>query len=79
VLLPQASALREVEADLRAGLSTEARAHAVDLLPDVWLAPAPPFETPAARRAAYVDYLEQRLGALPQLLEEAARARAELV
>ena len=38
-----------------------------------------PFADVAAHRAAYVDYLLTRLAAAPVFIEEAARARAQLV
>ncbi len=79
VLLPFASELAGVAERMRAGLAVDLLAAVVALLPDTWLAPAPPFESPAARRVAYVDYLTRRLDALPRLLEEAVRVRAELV
>jgi len=79
VLLPFASALPEALTELRARLTPEARAAIVALIPDAWLAPAPPFASPTARREAYLTFLTLRLDALPRLLEEAARARAELV
>jgi hypothetical protein len=79
VLLPFASALEGVGARMRAALTADVRSAAVRLLPDAWLSPSPPFDSPAARRAAYLTYLAARLDALPKLIEEAIRVRAELV
>jgi hypothetical protein len=79
VLLPFAARLDGVVERLRAGLTADARSAAVRLLPDEWLTPAPPYDSPAARRAAYLTYLAARLDALPKLIEEAVRVRAELV
>jgi hypothetical protein len=79
VLLPLASRLPAALASMRATFTRALFERVVALVPDVWLSPSPPYATPAARRAAYVDYLTRRVESLPQLLEEAARVRAELV
>ena len=41
--------------------------------------PEPELATPAAKRAAYVDYFMDRLDAASEFVEEAVRARASLV
>ena len=48
-------------------------------VPDAWLLPEPGAATPAAKRAAYVDYLVARLDAAPLFVEEAVSARNALV
>jgi len=78
VLLPYASSI------VGGGRAARAEAHA-DLLtaiiaevPDDWLPPEPnrpDLATPAAHRAAYLEYLERRLAAPRAFVEEAERAR----
>ena len=48
-------------------------------IPPSWLAGDRDFESEAAHRAAYVDWLRSRREAIPVFLEEAERARALLV
>jgi hypothetical protein len=79
VLLPWAGALAAAGARLAARLGGGAVARAVAEVPDAWLADEPRFPTIAAHRAAYVRHVERRLAAAPVFLEEAVRARAELV
>lgn len=81
VLLPYASRLAEADAELRAKLSPETLAAIVALIPDEWLSipGAQPGADPAAVRAAYVGYLTRRLAASGEFVEEALRARAQLV
>ena len=60
----------------RARLTRERIAAIVALIPDDWLDDDPPFASNAAHRAAYADYLTQRLEAPRAFVEEAARARS---
>ena len=46
---------------------------------DAWLLPEPGAETPAAKRAGYLDYFLRRLASAGGFLEEALHARANLV
>jgi hypothetical protein len=78
VLLPWAGALAEAGARLAPALGA-AIAGAVAEVPEEWLEREPRFATLAAHRGAYVDALERRLAAAPGFVEEAERARAELV
>jgi hypothetical protein len=78
VLLPWASALAAAGARLAPAVAA-AIAPAVAEVPDEWLDGDAAFATAAAHRAAYVDALERRLAAAPGFVEEADRARAELV
>jgi hypothetical protein len=71
VLLPWANAIEEVSPALRGRLNTELFTAIVDQVPDTWL--------PAERRAAYVDFLTRRLNASSNFVQEAIRARTELV
>lgn len=75
VLLPYASALPEVDAYLAARLTPEVLAGAVGLIPDSWV----PEGEPAAYRAAYHEYLAEHLRAPRLFVEEAIRARSQLV
>jgi hypothetical protein len=80
VLLPWATALADAAVHLRAALSDEMFARVVDAIPAAWLAPeghGPEDET--SERAAYLAWLRARAAALPIVLAEAERARAQLV
>ena len=79
VLLPWATELERADRTLRARLNREAFERALAEIPDSWLTDEPTLPTPGARREAYADYLEARLDAAPRFLEEAARARENLV
>lgn len=62
VLAAYAGGLPAADAAATALLGPESFAAAVDQVPDEWLEPVPGAETPAALRAAYVDFLTARLG-----------------
>jgi hypothetical protein len=80
VLLPWARALPAQEALLRERLTREVVERTVAAIPEAWLASVEsPFPTADAHRAAYVTWLTRRVDALPAFLEEAERARAQLV
>lgn len=79
VLLPFASDLAAADAALGPRLGPALLEQIVAAVPDDWLAHDTPFVSPAAQRAAYVDYLLSRLAAAPVFVEEAQRARAQLV
>ena len=78
VLLPWATGLKEAEATLRTKLTPEVIHHVVGLIPDAWLG-TEPFTTAAEHREAYAGFLGKRLEAAPAFIEEAERARAQLV
>jgi hypothetical protein len=50
----------------------------VALVPDVWLVGEPTFADPIAHRAAYVEYLLERLAAPRAFVQEAARGGKRL-
>ncbi len=77
VLLPFASALQGADARLASQLTPEVITRVVGLIPDSWLGTAP-FSDVASHRAAYIDYLLQRLEARQIFLEEAERAHRNL-
>lgn len=79
ILLPWASRLEEVDPLLRSRLSEGLFEEIVRQIPDDWLPPEPDLPTPDDQRAGYVKFLTQRLAAAPVFLEEAVRARAQLV
>ena len=71
--------IREAWARLSTHLTPERVQAVVAAIPEGWLRVDVPFADVAAHRAAYVDYLLTRLAAAPVFIEEAARARAQLV
>ena len=77
VLLPQADRLAEADAGARARLSREVLADIVALIPGAWLEGDE--ASHAAQRAAYLEHLADRLAASALFVEEAERARAQLV
>lgn len=79
VLLPFAGALEAAMERLTARLTGPVVRAVVELVPDSWLADEPAFATASAQRDAYADYLLRRLEPPHPYLEEALRARRELV
>jgi hypothetical protein len=78
VLLPWATQLETVDQAVRPLLTSAAIERVLTLVPDAWLLPAAGVETPAAKRAGYLNYFLHRLKSAG-FLEEALRARANLV
>ena len=81
VLLPWASGLAEAQATLRERVTEDVIRRTVALVPDAWLGPTvePRFSSVEAHRDAYAAFLIERLQSAPAFLEEAERARAQLV
>jgi hypothetical protein len=81
VLLRWASQLAAIQQAARPLLMREALEQVLSLVPDAWLLPVPGGETPAAKRAGYVDYFLRRLdsGTSGGFVEEAAQAHVHLV
>ena len=79
VLLPWASTLRASEATLRSKLTPEVLERTVNLIPDDWLGTEEAFSSKEAHRAAYLAWLNERLASSSRFIEEAERARAQLV
>jgi len=79
VLLPWADDLAAAGQRLRDTLTDGLIAGIAAQLPDAWLAPLPAAPTPDAQRAAYAEWLRLRRAEIPQLMEEAARARTARV
>ena len=79
VLLPWATALADAATHLTTHLTRARISEVVDAIPPSWLGALQGFPDEESHRAAYVAWLNARLTALPQVLEEAVRARALLV
>jgi hypothetical protein len=79
VLLPWATALPEAEATLRARLTPEVLERVVASIPDEWLGTEESFSSREAHRAGYLAWLRERLAVASLFIQEAERARAQLV
>lgn len=79
ILLPFAARLRESDAKLGPRLTPDVIRDIVGWVPDAWLSGASPFHSREEWRAAYVQYLVRRLNEPHLFVEEAIRARAQLV
>lgn len=79
VLLPQASELRRVDADLGAKLTVQTIGLIISEIPEEWLAPEPGIGNAAKLREAYQRWLVGRLQVSSIFISEAERARANLV
>lgn len=78
VLLPFASALAEADAVLSETLTPAKIDEIIGWIPDDWLAYEPAFDSAEEHRAAYGEYLRQRLAASSIFTEEAANAHRAL-
>jgi hypothetical protein len=76
VLLPFASDIAAVDADMTQRITAAGIATIVAALPDTWLAIDSTFATPDEFRGAYAKYLVGRLQSPRAFVEEAIRARA---
>lgn len=76
VLLPFATQIAAVDAEMAALLPAAEIERIVALVPDDWLVDEPAFDSPAAYRQAYVEYLTHRLQVRAVFVQEAARAHA---
>jgi hypothetical protein len=79
VLLPVAGALCEADQRLKERLTPAILQDIVALIPDDWLVQDPLFVHAATHRKAYLDYLLDRLAHSSVFVEEALRARDQLV
>jgi hypothetical protein len=79
LLLRWASVLEAAGEALRSRLDGALFRHILEEVPDAWLLPEPGVDTPAEKRAAYVDFLTRRLQCSEIFVQEAMRARAELL
>jgi hypothetical protein len=78
VLLRWASELERIHGAARPLLTRATLEAVLAKVPDAWLLPAPGVETPALKRAGYVDYFLMRLDS-GRFVEEAAQAHAHLI
>jgi hypothetical protein len=76
VLLPYASALAEVDAQMASVLTADKLASLVESIPDSWLADDPGFSGKDAQREAYLNYFLLRMQSSGVFVEEAIRARS---
>jgi hypothetical protein len=76
VLLPRASALREVDPEMTGRLTSDSIECIVQSIPEAWLAGDSVFDNPHEHREAYREYLRSRLEPPHGFLEEAIRARS---
>ena len=79
ILLRFAGALREADATLTARITPQVIHDIVARVPDSWLAADSPFASSEDARDAYVQHLTRRLQSPRAFLEEALRARSQLV
>jgi hypothetical protein len=79
VLLPWASELQTAGETLHRRLTPEVLERTVKLVPDAWLEKNAGFASTLSHRSAYLAWLRARLGASALFIEEAERARAQLV
>ncbi len=79
VMLPIASALPEADQRLKVLLTPAILQNIVNLIPDSWLDGDATFQTTALHRQAYLDYLLDRLAHSDIFVEEALRARDQLL
>src|SRR6266566_630884 len=79
VLLPTANALEEADALLKRLLTPEVIQETVKAIPESWLDSDPFFADRDLHRDAYQAYLLDRLAASHYFMEEAMRARAQLL
>lgn len=79
VLLPEASALDDVNAAFRPLLTHERIHDIVALIPEEWLANEPVFESVGQHRQAYAQFLEARIANSDFFVKEAQYARESLI
>ncbi len=79
VLLPFASALEEVNGELKSMISHEQIRALVNAIPDEWLIASGDEETPAEARTVYANFLSQRLIYSKEFVKEAQDARKALI
>lgn len=75
VLLPQASLLKEVDAEYRALLTPEILEEIVNTIPEEWLQWEDTDETPEALRNVYLQFLQTRLNHSEIFVNQAQNAR----
>ncbi len=79
VLLPFAADLSEADARMSELITPRVIADVVALIPDTWLGSDAVFATSRENREAYTKYLQHRLAQPHAFVQEAIRARSQLV
>ena len=79
VLLPWATNLEAADEFAKTLLNERVLHDILERVPEAWLPTIPEHETPAEKRAAYLDYFLRRLNTTFNFLQEAILARAEFV
>src|SRR5713226_2578958 len=79
VLLPFAADLSEADARMSELITARVIADVVALIPDTWLGSDAVFATSRENREAYTKYLQHRLAQPHAFVQEAIRARSQLV
>jgi hypothetical protein len=79
LLLPTAAKISEIDAVMQPLLTEAVLTQIVGFVPDEWLRPVLGLNTPEEKRAGYVEYFLMRLKASSNFVEEAVRARAQLL
>lgn len=75
VLLPQASKLEEAAAEIQHALSQDTIAQIISKIPEDWLESESDSFNPDEMRAAYIEFLDAKLGMIALLVKEAIDAR----
>jgi len=79
VLLPWSSRLAEADERARLHLTPEKIAEILEEVPDKWLLREGDGLSSAEKRVVYLDFFSRRLKASAKFVEEAGRARSELI
>nr|WP_251106511.1 HipA family kinase [Alloacidobacterium dinghuense] len=79
VLLTWASELNAADVAAHRSLNIDVFTAILEAVPDAWLQAESDIPTPTAKRAAYAQYLNERLAASSIFVKEAMRVRAEFV
>ncbi len=79
VLLPQASKLEAINAEMRARLTPERIEHIVSLIPDEWLTNGNEDDSPAEMKQVYMQFINSRINNSHIFVNEAQNARKTLI
>jgi len=79
VLLPWATMLEEVDKEFKAVLTDELIKNIVALVPQDWLDPEAPFDSPEDHREAYIQFLTTRIAHSETFVKAAQDARTAIV
>jgi len=79
ILLPFAGSLQDSDARLSQLITPQLLEQIVGLIPETWLSKEVPFSTSQENREAYAQYLQRRLERRDAFVQEAIRARSQLI